>query len=277
VTNTTTHYLLALTLLLFTSLFAKSTYSEENCRGICHYIPGIENSLDTHFQANTDQTPNKLSLLIWNIYKFKKKSFAKDFVKLSKNKDIILLQEFVDKENWLNIFFKSLRRGELTFAKSFLYKNNTATGVATISSGKTEHTRALRSKYREPVLLTPKMSLLSYFKIQNKRLLVMNVHGLNFTREKALFSQVADLAQEISKHRGPVIFAGDFNTRTKSRLAGVDRILEAEQLRRLEIPYFERTKKLDLIYTRGLKNAEAFFDFSAKGSDHPPMILKVEI
>ena len=48
-------------------------------------------------------------------------------------------------------------------------------------------------------------------------LLVINIHGLNATKTQSFKEQILSTTTLLKNHVGPIIFAGDFNTRNKKR------------------------------------------------------------
>jgi endonuclease/exonuclease/phosphatase (EEP) superfamily protein YafD len=85
--------------------------------------------------------------------------------------------------------------------------------------------------------------------------------------------------KELQRHNGPIIFAGDFNTKNPSRVALTKRILAKAGLK--QAPWENPTKKkqLDDAFTRGVtvKRARLIHDYVDKGSDHPAIELIVDI
>ncbi len=76
----------------------------------------------------------------------------------------------------------------------------------------------------EPLIVVPKSAVISWFRVAGQRepLAVVNIHAINFALTLGAYqAQLAALADVLARHRGPVIFAGDFNTWTKARRAAL--------------------------------------------------------
>ena len=69
--------------------------------------------------------------------------------------------------------------------------------------------------------MTPKMSLMTTYPLQQTELLVANVHALNFQPvfTYMLSWQLERIREHVSAHDGPVIVCGDFNTWREDRLS----------------------------------------------------------
>ena len=102
--------------------------------------------------------PN-IKVLLWNIFKCKRKGWQEDFKVLSSDKDIILLQEAILNSPFDSVFKMSLQH-QWIMARSFRStKTNIETGVKTgaLVAAKT-HTFIV-SKHPEPFTNTKKMLL----------------------------------------------------------------------------------------------------------------------
>lgn len=128
------------------------------------------------------------------------------------------------------------------------------------------------------------MTFAKYPLSNQKNLLVISVHGINLTSHNSFERQMAQAEEVITAHDGPVIFAGDFNTRTKDRTEHLFQIVKRLKLDEVKFKNAEYrmvwkfTKNyLDHGFTRGLtvKNAEVFKD--SRGSDHRPLALEVSV
>ena len=130
---------------------------------------------------------------------------------------------------------------------------------------------------REPWLRTDKATVITEYALDglSETLLVVNVHAVNFTFGLGAFeAQIGAAADVIGRHRGPVIFTGDFNTWRQGRLALVSALVAENGLRPVD---FERDarkrflgKPLDHVYVRGL-DVEAAVTWDTETSDHNPM------
>ncbi|MCH9692744.1 MAG: endonuclease/exonuclease/phosphatase family protein [Gammaproteobacteria bacterium] len=196
--------------------------------------------------------PSSIRLLNWNVQKAHHPQFPSLFRRLSREYDLILVQEAVLEDGITN----HLGTHYWNFAPG--YRNaRQQTGVMTASRAQALEYRRLLS--REPWLRTPKAAAVSRFALQDsdQQLLVVNVHGINFTLGLVDYRrQLGELASQMVGHRGPVIFAGDFNTWSTARLREVEAIAREFGLYALKYEQDHRTRvfgcALDHIYVRDL-------------------------
>lgn len=244
-------------------------------------IPSIEKShLVMGSAQNSHLNPKSIKVLVWNLLKAGRKNWKADFIKMSSGKDILLLQE-----GYLNDTteetFNQLRQFRFDFGVSFLYKKDKNTPTGTIVGSNVIPFKAgiLRSKMFEPITKTPKTMTWAKYPISRtqKSLLVISIHGLNFTRQYAFNKQIDQAVELIDGHIGPVIFAGDFNTRTKSRFKYLKRQLQKRSLK--EIGYVDDYRMsvfgnaLDHTFTRGLLVRDSKVLLDIHSSDHKAMEL----
>jgi endonuclease/exonuclease/phosphatase (EEP) superfamily protein YafD len=133
----------------------------------------------------------------------------------------------------------------------------------------------------EPLLRTPKATALSLYAIagSEQTLLVINIHGVNFSiGTEALRAQLQQSIDWISRHQGPIVFAGDFNTWSDERQALVDDYAGQLGLQPLLFKQDFRTtvfdRALDHIYVRGLTVIETS-TIETTTSDHNPLMAKL--
>lgn len=214
---------------------------------------------------------NSFELLVWNVHKgAARDAWARDMKALSSSADVVFLQEGMQ-----DAFMPdALAKTEHAFwmAKSFEYSaTKAATGV--ISGFKNAIARMWfrRSPGREPILNTPKMSLLSILPLTNgRRLLMINIHAINFVGNDAFKEQILDLMNEIRAFDGPVIFAGDFNTWNPGRSRFLKKTLAAIGMNEV-IPAGALGARLDYIFERGCPGSEARSLKEVNSSDHAPI------
>src|SRR5690606_32748181 len=117
----------------------------------------------------------------------------------------------------------------------------------------------IRTSNREPILRTPKMSLISVFAIKNcpAQLMVVNTHAINFVRNSQFNFDIEKIAAKIKNHNGPLVWAGDFNTWNKGRMRKLRSVAKRLGLAFAKLKNFQFVKKfagnpLDHILYRGL-------------------------
>jgi endonuclease/exonuclease/phosphatase (EEP) superfamily protein YafD len=242
-------------------------------------IPSIEKSHIVMGSASKQQlNPNSIKVLVWNLLKAERKSWSYDFTRMSQDMDILLLQE-----GYLNDIteytFGELNSFRFDFGVSFLYNkdNNTPTGTIVGSKVVPLETGILRSKDYEPFIKTPKTMTWGKYPIAGsaESLLVISIHGMNFTKQYAFNNQIRQALDLIDEHNGPAIFAGDFNTRTKKRLSFLKNKMNLRDFKQIGYVDDKRMKVfgniLDHTYTRGLLVRDSKVLVNIKSSDHKAM------
>ena len=218
--------------------------------------------------------PGSIKILSWNVYKGKRDGWSDDFIRLSKNRDILLIQEACLKGKWEQAFH--IRGMGWCFAQSFSYRTESvsATGVITFSKPAPLLASYLRTRFKEPFTHTPKISLLTEYALKRtqEKLLVINTHGIYFVKSAAFESQMTDLGKKIKTHPGPVIFAGDFNTWNKKRIAILTKIINRSGMKEAGFYPDTRTKRfryvLDHVFYKGLKIKQTKVFNTITSSDH---------
>ncbi|GAB4013994.1 MAG: endonuclease/exonuclease/phosphatase family protein [Bdellovibrio sp.] len=224
--------------------------------------------------TNPALNPDRIQVTVWNMFKGDKDNFVRDFNTVTKNSDILMLQEtFLDDK--MKGLFKNHTGFEYITATSFIFENkNVETGLATASHTRSTAQAFLRSQDREPVVKTPKIVLMATYPIQGKyvELLTVNIHAVNFVTTAAFKRQLFSTIPRVKSHIGPVIFAGDFNTWSDERLELLDQYIKELGLK--EVPWTPDTRMrtfkrpLDHILYRGLNLVESRVWGELDGSDH---------
>ena len=230
--------------------------------------------------------PYSIKALIWNIKKSQVEGWEREFLDYSHDQDLVLIQEAYDSEYFKNVLsdFQGYR---WDMGVSFLYRRygNTATGTMIGSKTRPSWVMVKHSVDREPITETPKSMTFAKYPLSgtDKELLAINVHGINLTTYSSFVRQMAQASEEIEKHSGPVLFAGDFNTRTNGRLNYLKSLAERLRLEEVKFKHAEyrmvwrfTDNYLDHAFVKGLRilNAEVLKD--SLGSDHKPMVLEAE-
>jgi endonuclease/exonuclease/phosphatase (EEP) superfamily protein YafD len=245
------------------------------------FLPEIFPSDETLHLVGTarhDAFANNLRILVWNIYKGRNKSWENDFLHLTEDRNLVLLQESVLNTRY-DALFESPERYEWIMAKSYkMVRNLAATGVKTGSSVASIGRSYYLSPDLEPLFKTPKMILVTTYEIpdSSETLLVVNVHAINFVGIQKYNRQLLQITEVIDAHKGPVILAGDFNTwsyeRYKYLQGAIEKmgLQEASLVRKARLSHL--IKNLDHIFYRGLTLQNAEVLFSIKTSDHYPIV-----
>lgn len=224
--------------------------------------------------------PSAIRVLVWNIYKADLPTWGDDYAFMREGHDVVVLQECTDEKLMLDAFAEH-DQFSYQYAISFQFKKDKSqTGTCTGSSVGPSRAWAIRTNYVELAGFTPKALLLTEYPLAGKkeRLLVINIHALNSVPAFMLKSQLKQAAPFISKHKGPVLFGGDFNTWSFHKLWTVRKFMKKYGLKEVQFSNGgERmrasiTKKIiDYIFVRDLKYENAFVWGDRDGSDHKAM------
>jgi endonuclease/exonuclease/phosphatase (EEP) superfamily protein YafD len=221
-----------------------------------------------------------------NVHKGTHTRFGSEFARLTRNADVIVLQEMsthgAGRGPQGTVTAVSGR--SYVMAHAIRYRGGFA-GCASGATANPVRSRVLLTSNSEPIVGTPKSSVVTVYRIAGSgdELLVANTHGMNlagkFTFDLEPFRrQLAAISEEIARHRGPVVWAGDFNTHNREKTD----LLLAETVRlgfaRVHVAESHRLMKslqgfvLDHVFTRGLRDVRAR-PMPGNGSDHTAIEL----
>lgn len=214
----------------------------------------------------------KLNLLVWNIYKQNRPNWQSALQSLAQDKQLLLLQEasmtvglraWIDKGQW---------SGNVVDAfKAF----DTSAGVLNLA----HQLPKLACAYTEmePWLRLPKSAIYATYPLSNgQALAVVNIHAINFTYgTEEYHRQLGALANALSKHTGPMIVAGDFNSWSEERLLVMKSLLDKLAVKEAVFQPDHRKQfinglPLDHVFYRGLVLEKAKAPLS-DASDHNPI------
>lgn len=273
---------LLLPLLLVTSLYAEDDYREGT---LFRVIPESQAHTFSGVARDRDFNKDSMKVLVWNIKKTQMDPWEFEFHQYAKGKDLYLIQEAYQNElfNSTLEFFPNVR---WDMGISFIYKKDGDIPTGNMIGSKVEPTyvKVRHTTDNEPVVRTPKATTFAKYPIEasDKEMLVISIHGINLTGLDTFVRHLDQIKTEIDKHDGPILFAGDFNTRTKARTEylmnyvnklGMKTVaFENGQCRmRFKLtPYF-----LDHAFVRGLEVKKAAVDCESTGSDHKPLLLEL--
>lgn len=243
-------------------------------------VPKDEDSLIEWGQGQQTHLDSEFDLLVWNVFKGRHgEKWQKDFLQLSADKQMILLQEAMHDSVMPKLLQEKFDKHHWKMATSFTYRNQDKTGVLTGSQIHAEDLKILRSEDREFLILTPKVSLVSLYPVpeSNETVLVINTHAVNFTTQGAYERFITEIVLIIGKHQGPVLFAGDFNTWNSTRWSFLQKTLAALGLLPVSFAQDPRFLKLDHIFLRGIDASLAKIHSEVQSSDHFPLSLRLKI
>lgn len=229
-------------------------------------------------EPSTDQPlPAQLSLMTWNIQKAQGQTqWQQDFQNLAAGKQIVLLQEGVEEPFIVAALRSAASLGWFMARAFFLETDHKATGVITGASRNPWSETFLRSPGREPISNTPKMSLLTTYQMQDgSRLLVVNVHAINFTTLGPFQKQIDQITGLIRQWTGRVVLAGDFNTWSPNRTHYLRQMSSAAGLQEVAFGNDSRKLVLDHIFLRGCAAYGAEVHSEIESSDHFPLTTEL--
>ena len=245
--------------------------------------------IENHKYSQKELINKNISLLNWNIQKKNRdpvwETEFKDLIERY-TPEIILLQECQFQKGLENILH--IEHYGFIFAPNFLdiFKNRHS-GVLTASTTNHQSVTVIKSHAFEPLIRVPKIFLSTTYSIdgENKELLVLNIHAINFVGYWKFISQVQQLEYSIRSHKGPVILSGDFNTWNRKRSRILDQILTASGLEKVQfcdkhaknIKKFLFNTPLDHIYYKGLKVDTPPEALKTKSSDHNPLLVQFSL
>lgn len=231
--------------------------------------------------AKTEALPQVIDVGVWNIWKGSGgEAFLEEYRRILSDRHLLLTQEALLTLKALDRFAPA---GYVALhGATYRRKDGIRDGVMTVSNamidGKAQRILCLAP---EPVLKTTKASLVSTYRIEesDECLCVVNIHSTLIRRPSTASREMEQVIDRIVHHEGPILFAGDFNTFSKSYVEEVDRVLSSIGLQRVVLKEDPRTssRALDQIYVRDIEVIEAKVDTSFQHSDHFPILAKLRL
>lgn len=238
------------------------------------------------------------SLLVWNVHKGRRFFRWRDtaFTEIQQLRpDLTLLQEYVDDTPAVPSTFFNGHDASMVVGFYRHANRRHPAGVCTRSRVRNYSEKAFVSQNKE-FSNTPKTALFTSYEIEGSadRLGVINIHGMNFVTS-SIFKQFLDQIDEHARsHVGPLIFAGDFNTWSTSRVSLVKTVMQEHGLTEIFLPNATKSRGrikplfrrlgfgkkqdsapvLDRIFTRGLRVENAHV-LDSRASDHKPLSVRV--
>ncbi len=247
-------------------------------------IPADEETILSFSMPSKKQLPPKnWSFLVWNLHKGADDNFSTDYRELSSGRDIIMNQEIYFNKIMLDVF-EALPFFRFDTATSFFSgKQKIRTGIANISTVAPVFTQFVRTVNREPLVSTPKLTLITSYPIRfsRKNLTVVNIHGINFVSTKMFNEELQRIYLHIKDIPSPIIFAGDFNTWNVERLSLLNQYVKKLNLTSASFIPDNRTTfngyPLDhFFHSSDIKLKSARADGYYFGSDHKPLTIEAE-
>jgi endonuclease/exonuclease/phosphatase (EEP) superfamily protein YafD len=218
--------------------------------------------------------PGAVRVLTWNLHKQDDTGWDRDLARFLDGADIALLQEAVLRDDLRALL--DARGLRYTMASAFIYRD-VDHGVVTAATVPPLTVCAERAL--EPLLRIPKTALIAWYALAGRpeTLAVVNVHAINFSLALDPYeAQFAALVRPLATHRGPIVFAGDFNTWTDGRRAVVRAAADALGLTEIAFEPDLRARflgqQVDHLMVRGLELVSAAAA-EVKSSDHNPVMV----
>ena len=171
------------------------------------------------------------SVVNWNIQKGQDPDWVHDLAEVHAEPDLLIVQEASPHyDAWERLAPKHFH----SFSEGFGFGRNPS-GVMTLSSATPLTECDLVSL--EPWFGTRKATLVTEYGLTNtdETLLVVNIHGINFTfGVRDLENQFRKAQEIIAAHDGPVLFSGDFNTWRGKRAQMLEDMVQSVGLTPLE-------------------------------------------
>jgi len=251
--------ILALSLTLFTAIVtAPSLWADDAADGLPSGAIQCLDSLGRPAAAAPDALPTRLS-------------------RLGQGHHLMLLQEALQNTASSLASQRPLHAG---FAPGYRTED-LISGVLSLSAAQATGQCSLSAD--EPWLGTPKAIHVTEYPLADttQRLLVINLHAINFTLGlKAFREQLTLFRGVLLRHKGPAIVAGDFNTWNDARRAYVTDFTRELGLQEVAFQPDLRTRflnnPLDGFFVRDLQPTTAEV-VTVESSDHNPMLVTLEV
>ncbi len=232
-------------------------------------------------EPGLEALPQVIDVAIWNIWKASGgEEFLREYKKICHQRHMVLCQEALLTLKGLGHF--APKGFVANHGGTYKRMDGLRDGVMTVAVARPrDGTRRILCLAPEPVLRTPKATLITTYKISGRpeTLCVVNTHATLIRRPATAVREIEQVIEHISGHKGPLIYAGDFNTFTSAYITEVDRVLSTVGLERVRFDVDPRasTAALDQLYIRGINLINAVVDTSFVKSDHFPIIARLDL
>lgn len=222
--------------------------------------------------------PTAIRMLIWNIHKGEDRGWEADLARLAQTNDLLLLQEVTLQDSMQAVLRDAGLRWIL--ASSFIYRE---ADVGVLTAARVAPVASCTQRITEPIARLPKSAVITWLPLAGTTatLAIANVHAINFTLSlDAYRAQLDALADVLSKHRGPVVLAGDFNTWSAARMTLLEAMALHLELRAVTFAEDRRSRFLgrpvDHVFVREL-TVIASSAQPVTSSDHNPLEVVLRV
>jgi endonuclease/exonuclease/phosphatase (EEP) superfamily protein YafD len=246
------------------------------------------------FDEQDSVMPETITFVNWNAQKGAHTQFRQDLESMIERHSphLIFLQEAR-----ADLMEPKAMGGYFASSWSYPWPEGKAIGVMTFSKAAPLKTRSVPTKWREFFVTAPKVSFVTEYLLPGGAImLAVNVHLLNFERwgTMKVRDQLNELKTIISRHHGPILMAGDFNTWSERRLGLVQELARETDL--VEVTSFppgrttaskdsgfldwflgiDNELPLDRVYHRGFRELGArVLEYSS--SDHNAILVRLRL
>lgn len=247
---------------------ASNALHEEQDPESCQVLAAVNNKA----ARKQGLDPENIAVLNWNIYKGDAEGWQKDLSSFARTHDVMTIQEaYLDDE-----LSGLLQTHDFNWVMNTAFHlNGNAAGVMTVANSNTIGSCGFQNN--EPIIRVPKATLVSYYNIDghDSKLLVANIHGINFTFGVTAYREQLDqLYDSIKHHDGPMVVAGDFNSWSDDRMVEVMQLLDKLSLSSLDYPVNNKThvfgNAIDHVFYRQLQPVSKKV-WQVSSSDHNPI------
>lgn len=232
-------------------------------------------------QPESPTLPSTIELVVWNIWKGSGgEPFLKEYLRIVQGRHLLLLQEVVLTLKALGNF--APKGFAASHGATYRRSDGLRDGVMTVATATPEEgAQRILCETPEPLLKTTKATLVTTYKVNgvDSQLCVVNTHATLIRRPSTAVKEIQRVIECIAGHSGPLIYAGDFNTFSKTYINEVDRAMSSIGLKRVMIEGDPRsvTTALDQIYVRDIEVISAKVDTTFTHSDHFPIIATIRL
>ena len=220
----------------------------------------------------------EINVVSWNIHRNTTAGWEADLARFAKASDIVILQEATLTAALRDQFAQSNRVWTHADAWAFDGINS---GVLTAAAAPPRVACVQRAA--EPLITLPKSALIAWYRIAGRPepLAVANVHSVNFTLDLTVYQrQIENVIDVLETHKGPIIFAGDFNTWSPVRVKVLEDAAARIGLSEAKPRRGERSRFMgmlaDYIFVRGLEVEDVWVE-TVTTSDHSPIRAKLRL
>ncbi|MCW2488694.1 endonuclease/exonuclease/phosphatase family protein [Candidatus Symbiopectobacterium sp. NZEC127] len=218
-----------------------------------------------------------LRVLVWNIYKQQRLHWLSVLQNFGKDAHLVLLQEAQSTPELIR--FATANYVATDQVPAIILPQHPS-GVMTLSAAQPLYCCPLREK--EPLLRLSKSALITVYALQStQQLMVINIHAINFSIGVEVYGKQLDaIGEQVKRHTGPVIMAGDFNAWSRQRINALYQFASEIALREVRFVDDQRRRTfgrpLDFVFYRGLHVMQSSV-LVTQASDHNPLLVEFQL